>query len=299
VTSRGPHPTGYVAPAQRLDTTPDAGGDDVEALDFEVLLEASTLADPTVEQIRRLVPSEVSMRVQERLAEWPAHPVPEADTAVLQVVRMCQTEQGAGSCAEVLRLLLDRGALADVHAEVTEEILAAAFTGASKPPAVVVETCLAVLDKGRLGEELASRFALLLAPGDRPQAPPAESAPEPGQDAPGQQVAEAPARPGRAWARWREQPRLRPGGHVDFSGVFGPGALAVWFRLLRLTLITVPLVLLAALGFLVSWVVGLQPRPERWLGALACTAGTVVAGGFGLRWSRRRLSRWRAHASPR
>ena len=301
MTSRGPHPTGYVAPAQRLDTTPDAGGDDVEALDFEVLLEASTLADPTVEQIRRLVPLEVSMRVQERLAERPEHPLPEADTAVLALVRMCQTEQGSGSCAEVLRLLLDCGALADVHAEVAEEILAEAFTGVSKPPAVVVETCLAVLDKGRLGEDLASRFAALLAPGDRLQALPAESAPEPGLDTPGQRVAAAPARPGPGWAwgRERREPRLYPGGHVDFGGVFGPGALAVWLRLLRLTLITVPLVLLAALGFLISWVVGLQPRPERWLGALACTAGTVVAGGFGLRWSRRRLSRWRAHASPR
>lgn len=239
------------------------------------------------------------MRVQERLAEWPAHPVPEADTAVLQVVRMCQTDQGSSSYADVLRLLLDHGALADVHAEVTEEIVAAAFTGAGTPPAVVVETCLAVLDKGRLGEDLASRFALLLAPGNQPSEPEPAAEPDTAGLRPVAGVAGPPA-PGstQRWER-RPLPRLHPDGHVDFGGVVGPGLLAAWFGLLRLAILTVPVVLLAVLGFLLSWVVGLQPRPERWLGALACTAGTVVAGGFGLRWSRRRLSRWRAHASPR
>jgi hypothetical protein len=237
---------------------------DVEALDFEALLEASTLASPTVEQIRRHVPSEVRRRVQERLADRPADPVPDADTAVLQLVRMCRTDQQPNPYVGVLRLLLDRDALADVHPEVAQEIVAVAFTGASNPPPAVADTCLAVLDKGRLGEDLASRFALLL----------------------------------RKVAPQRSQPRLYPGGHVDFGGV-GPGALAAWFRLLRLTLFTVPLVLVATVGFVVGLAVGLQLRPERWLGALACVAGTVVAGGFGLRWSRRRLARWRAHASPR
>jgi hypothetical protein len=279
--------------AVSANTTPDAAEDDVEAVGFEALLAASTLGSPAVERIRRRVPPEVCLQVRQRLAE-PAQPVPDADTAVLALVRMCRTE-GPSPYAGVLRLLVDRGALADVHPEVVEEIVAAVLAGAGKPPAVVVETCLAVIDKGRFGEDLASRLALLPAPGDQPSAPGTEPAPQPGQDAAGpRQVAEMPQ-------RWERQPLpwLYPGGHIDFGGVVGPGSLAAWFGLLRLAILTVPVVLLAVFGFVAGLVVGLQPRPERWLGALACGAGTLVAGGLGLRWSLRRLARWRAHASPR
>jgi hypothetical protein len=176
VTFQDGYTTAHALPKQCPAASPDPAGDD-----FETLLEASTLASPTVERIRRLTPPDVCEYVQAQLDVRPL-----ADVLTLRVLRRHR--------------------------------------------------------------------------GDRPSVTVFHS------------------------------------GHVEFGKVVGPAVLANWSRSLQLAILTVPLLVLALAGLVLFY---LQLRPERWLGAAACAASTAAAGGAGLRWRRRRLSRWRGQASPR
>jgi hypothetical protein len=291
VTPRDRYTVVSALPKQSPDTNPDAAGDD-----FETLLEASTAASPTVERIRRLVPPEVCKHVEAHL-ECSDHQSlrldSDVDRAVLHLVRLCRIHRQPGAYGCILQSMLDHDALADIPPDIAQEIVSVAFAGPTKPPAVIVDTCVAVLGKGLIGDDLASRFAVILGSEDGPDRT------EPGRDGPGGWPP-PPARTGRvprpSPAR-RRGPRLYRGGRVEFGGnVVGPVLVAGWSRTLQLALLTIPLLLLALAGLVVFY---LQLRPDRWLGAAPWAAVTAAAGRVGWRWSRRRSARWRTQASPR
>jgi hypothetical protein len=295
-------------PTQCPDATSDTAADD-----FDALLEASTVAGPVVDRVRRLTPPDVCERIQSTLDGRPVQGEADVDRAVIHLVRVCRLHPRPAAFACILRSLVERDALRDVRPEVAQDIVSAAFIGRGRPPAVVVDACLAVFDTGRIGEDLAARFALLLAPEDTPR----ETPPDHGGDRTVRPLAdvvtlrisrrEACGRTGQpAWRsaafstrRPRGAERTAPGvfrgGPMHFGNVVGPAVLAGWSRTLQLAVLTVPLLLLAFVGVVLFW---LQLRPERWLGAAAWAAGTAAAGRVGWRWTRRRWARHRMRESP-